>query len=254
MNDELLSSEEMDELNAELEAESLGHANVPDDVAETPTDELALVHLKHPCRECGGAIVVGERAYECNKCGWRAWRNVLTHDISQAEMEEILRDGQSRVINDFENKKGNEFSARLTFAAPAADDAEDEAGEKKPRRTLELVYAERPVHVVGRCPKCKKQGKEQDVVLRAGNYFCVDNPPQRPGGEKVTRKCDFMLFGEVRGKTLSEAVVKELLAGKQTKFLKGFTSKAGNPFDAALKLTPSGQLDWVFQEKKKKSA
>lgn len=242
--DEALSSEEMDELNAELEAETSGTVDVPDDVAETPTDELAVIHLKAPCPKCGGAVVVGDRAYE-SECGWRVWRSLFTHDISQAEMEEILRDGQSRVINDFESpKSGKEFSARLKLAAPAADDADDET----PKRALELVFVDRPVESVGSCPKCKSS-----VVLRAGNYFCTKNNRKGPNGEAVTPECDFVLWGEVSGKTLPEGAVKDLLAGKQTKQIKGFKSRTtGKPFDAALKMTPAGKVDFIFQEKQAK--
>ncbi|MFM0197784.1 topoisomerase C-terminal repeat-containing protein [Paraburkholderia strydomiana] len=221
---------------------------MPDDVAETPTDELAVVHLKAPCPKCGGAVVVGDRAYE-SECGWRVWRNILTHDISQAEMEEILRDGESRVIDDFESpKSGKEFSARLKLAASAAADAE--ADEDAPKRTLELVFVDRPVQSVGSCPKCKS-----NVVLRAGNYFCEQNTRKGADGEAVTPKCDFVLWGEVSGKSLPEGAVKDLLAGKQTKMLKGFKSRSsGKAFDAALKLTPAGKIDFVFQEKTKKKA
>jgi DNA topoisomerase-3 len=242
-----LTQEEMDEFQAELDAGGgivKPGQGVPDDIAEVSADPDEVQHLKGKCPACGGAITVGERSFE-SECGWKAWRTLFTHEITVAEMEEILRDGQSRVITDFESPKtGNEFWARLKLATvePNGDDGEP------PKRALELEFVDRPQESVGKCPKCKS-----NVVHRGKHYFCEHNNIKDAEGNAIKPKCDFVMWGELSGKKLPASAVAALLEGKTTKVLKGFTSKAGKEFDAALKLTPQGKIDFVFQEKKSKT-
>jgi DNA topoisomerase-3 len=67
------------------------------------------------------------------------------------------------------------------------------------------------------CPKCGG-----DLVIDAKVVKCG--------------KCDFRLWRIVAGKSLSETDIKTLLKKGSTKRLDGFTSKAGKPFGAALKM------------------
>jgi DNA topoisomerase-3 len=59
-------------------------------------------------------------------------------------------------------------------------------------------------------------------------------------------QCKFVLWRELCGKALTESQVRDLLAGKKTRIVKGFTSKAGKTFDAALKLNADGKVELVF--------
>lgn len=62
--------------------------------------------------------------------------------------------------------------------------------------------------------------------------------------------CDFTLWKEMSGKSLSETVLKTLLDKGETDLIKGFISKkTQKPFDAALKLTSEGKVEFVFAEK-----
>ncbi|MGF6996666.1 topoisomerase C-terminal repeat-containing protein [Paraburkholderia sp. GAS32] len=247
-----LSQEEMDELEAELNdnqgaLSDAGRSSLqtgPGDVGEVSADPDQVSVLKHPCPACGGTIVVGERAFE-SQCGWKAWRSLFTHEITVDEMEEILRDGKSRVITDFESPKtGNEFWARLKLAVVDPDND----GEP-PKRTLELEFVDRPQESVGKCPKCSG-----NVVHRGKHYFCEHNNIKDAEGNAVKPKCDFVLWGEMGEKKLPESAIKALLEGKVTKVLKGFKSKStGNEFEAALELK-GGKVGYVFQQKQQKKS
>ncbi len=57
--------------------------------------------------------------------------------------------------------------------------------------------------------------------------------------------CKFTIWKTLAGKTITEAQVKTLLAGKTTGQLKGFTSKAGKAFSAKLKLD-GDKVTFVF--------
>ncbi len=89
---------------------------------------------------------------------------------------------------------------------------------------------------LGPCPACEK-GR---IVPGKKAYGCSQ---WREG-------CKFTIWKEVAGKKLTENQVKALLAGKTTSEIKGFTSKAGKPFSAKLKLV-DGRVQFVFADKKR---
>ena len=58
--------------------------------------------------------------------------------------------------------------------------------------------------------------------------------------------CDFHVFREICGVTLTEAQTKELLTTKRTTLIKGFQSKAGKKFNAHLVLRGDGSTAFEF--------
>jgi DNA topoisomerase-3 len=58
--------------------------------------------------------------------------------------------------------------------------------------------------------------------------------------------CRFTLWKEVAGKRLTDAQAKTILAGRTTGVLTGFRSKAGQPFNARLRLDSDGRVAFVF--------
>lgn len=104
--------------------------------------------------------------------------------------------------------------------------------------TEELLNAKLslPKKEVLTCPKCKKAPvNSYPKVLK-----CSD------------ANCDLVLFPMLCGKTLSNDVMQILLSGKQTSRIKGFKSKAGKSFDAALILDENFKIKFVFSNTKKK--
>ena len=84
---------------------------------------------------------------------------------------------------------------------------------------------------LGPCPVCR-QGR---IVAGKKAWGC----------SRWREGCRFTLWKTVAGKTLTEAQVKTLLAGKTTGEIKGFQSKAGKAFSARLKLEGE-QVRFVF--------
>ena len=79
----------------------------------------------------------------------------------------------------------------------------------------------KPVETDVECPKCKKH-----LLKTQWQYEC---------------ECGFKVFHTVAKVELSEEVMKDLLTTGQTKEkVLGFTSKAGNTFDAHLQYTEEG--------------
>lgn len=64
--------------------------------------------------------------------------------------------------------------------------------------------------------------------------------------------CGLAVFTSLSGKTLSNDVLQILLQGKQTGVIRGFKSKAGKSFDAALVLDKEYKVKFIFDNKSTK--
>ncbi len=111
------------------------------------------------------------------------------------------------------------------------------------REVVELAHGQ-TAHIAplpsefGECPLCH-QGR-------------IVETPKGWGCSLWKNGCGFMIWNTVAGKRLTAAQVKALLAGKTTRVLKGFKSKAGKTFDARLRLEQTGHVAFVFDAKPSK--
>ena len=132
-------------------------------------------------------------------------------------------------LKGFKSKAGKPFQARLVL------DEEKRLGfefvdHNKDEKGNDLL-----------CPSCGKP-----VKVYSNNVVCTDEG------------CGWKMWRLVAGKTITEAMIPVLLEGKTTTVIKGFLSKTGKRFDAALRLNDSHGVEFVFQKKqsitKKKSS
>jgi DNA topoisomerase-3 len=84
---------------------------------------------------------------------------------------------------------------------------------------------------VGRCPRCGG-----DVVERVRDYACAVG----------ARPCGFSLPKLIARRAISPALASVLLGQKRTQVLRGFKSKQGRSFAAALVLDEGGEVRFVF--------
>jgi DNA topoisomerase-3 len=84
------------------------------------------------------------------------------------------------------------------------------------------------------CPKCGKEIIFYPKVVRCSNS-----------------DCGLILFTSLASKTLSDEVIQTLLSGNQTTIVKGFKSKTGKFFDAALILDEDYKIKFIFDNKNK---
>lgn len=84
----------------------------------------------------------------------------------------------------------------------------------------------------GPCPRCGT-----DVVRRGGVWTCASNRSEKDGDGRWhdTDGCGFRIWPSVAGVRLTDANVRALLSGRSVA-RRGFTSKKGTKFDAALVL------------------
>ena len=61
-------------------------------------------------------------------------------------------------------------------------------------------------------------------------------------------KCPLTIWRVIAGRAIKDAEMRALCRAGETKLLKGFNSKAGTSFEAALKLSAEGKVELVFQK------
>ena len=84
----------------------------------------------------------------------------------------------------------------------------------------------------GDCPRCG-----QPVRKTGRMWQCSTNKTEKTKDGKwaTTAGCGWKMFARIAGKTITDQTARRLLAG-QTVTLKGFTSKSGKKFDAAIRI------------------
>lgn len=175
-------------------------------------DDLEAPKVKDvKCPVCGGDIVKTMFGFGCAKysrndpesCRFSIGQ-IAGVKLKEAQVKELLTKGKTDIISGFVAKTGMKFDAalKLTEDGKAVFDFPD-----KPKPEVTAV----------KCPKCGEMLKRSQWY-----YEC---------------QCGFKISHTVAKVPLGEAVIRELLETGRTKDkITGFLSKAGNTFDACLKL------------------
>ena len=87
---------------------------------------------------------------------------------------------------------------------------------------------------VGICPVCGKK-----VLSYPKSYSCE------------SKECNFNIWKNICGKSLTSAQAVKLLDKGKTNTIKGFKSKNGKTFDAAIKLNADHKTEFIFSSSKK---
>ncbi|MCA1688542.1 MAG: DNA topoisomerase 3 [Actinobacteria bacterium] len=114
------------------------------------------------------------------------------------------------------------------FATSLVEEVRGMEGEK-------LASPSRNREPLGTCPKCSSP-----VVETKKAYGC---------SAWKTSGCDFAIWKQVSGKRLNEVQARQLLTKGRTGQIKGFKSKAGKPYAAALKLDGEHRVRLDFGER-----
>jgi len=173
------------------------------------------------CPLCGKAVMLTTRLARCvdDNCGWKIWRSISGRPLSDTEMRLLLSEGRTAELKGFRSKAGKSFNAILAI---------EEQGR------LAFEFAEHNKDAAGNELKCPKCGGGLKVIPAA--VFCNDED------------CGWKLWRQVASKTITDTMLRVLLTEGRTGIIKGFRSKAGKPFDAALQMNASGELEFSFPE------
>jgi DNA topoisomerase-3 len=188
------------------------------------------------CPLCQGEIVATPFGYGCaayrkedeNSCRFSIGK-MAEKSLTESQVRQLLSEGRTETIRGFKSKTGKKFDARVALSM-------DEEGKVKGLKfdfdDVEPVTLKDVV-----CPLCG--GK---IAVTPFGYGCTNYKKDDESG------CRFVI-GKIAGLKLKEDQVRELLTRKKTSPISGFVAKTGMLFEAPLKLTDEGRVEFDFPEK-----
>lgn len=166
-------------------------------------------------------------------------------DVVAPKLKDVaLTAGMERRLSDVEHGQA------------AAAQVETEFRDLAARIPADAQIAVRPDHVQARtrntesfgdCPRCGKP------VVKMGKVFqCSTNrhEKQPDGTWRTTEGCSWRAWATIAGKTVTDTAMRRLLAGQKVS-LKGFTSRKGGKFDAALLIDKDKGIAFDFNDNSK---
>ena len=156
-------------------------------------------------------------------------------DVVSPRLKDVaLTADMERQLSEVEHDQADPTQVEAEFRSLAAGIPTDaqSAVQQDHVQPRETGWSEREANAesFGDCPRCGKP------VIKTGKVFqCSTNrrEKQPDGSWKTTQGCGWRAFGNIAGKTITDAVMRKLLVGQKVS-LKGFTSKTGKKFDASL--------------------
>lgn len=172
------------------------------------------------CPDCGGDIYVSPYGYRCanynrqteDGCHFFVGR-IADKQLSQVQFLELMANGRTETIKGFKSKSGKRFNACLVLKKEPVTERSEKM-HTVVAFDFDNVEDEIIKDVV--CPLCGGQIKKTSF-----GYGCVNYKGDEPGS------CRFSV-GQIAGKTITAANLKQLLNDKKTETIRGFKSKAGN--------------------------
>ncbi len=174
-------------------------------------DDLEAPKVKDvKCPLCGGDIVKTPFGFGCanykkddpESCRFSIGQ-IAGVRLKEAQVKELLTKGKTDVISGFIAKTGMKFDAPLKLTTEG-------------QVTFDFPEKPKPVETTVACPKCGK------LLMKSQWYYECE--------------CGFKISHTVAKVALSEEQMRELLeTGRTHDKITGFTSRAGNAFDACLK-------------------
>src|SRR5438477_213629 len=200
------------------------------------------------CPKCGGGIFESGMTYVCensvgpNKaCDFRSGKVILQRPIEREQMNKLLVNGKTDLLERFISRKGRPFKAFLVLNEKKDVGFEFEKREpkakkeRKPREPVPKIdfTGKEPL---GECPMCGGKIFETDA-----SYICEHSQADR-------KPCKFKLSKTILGREISKEQAQKLLTNGKTDLLEGFISKRGRAFSAYLKLE-DGKVGFEFPER-----
>lgn len=190
------------------------------------------------CPLCGGDIIATQFGYGCanydknveGSCRFSIGK-MAEKNLTETNVKQLLTEGRTETIRGFKSKNGKKFDARVALAK---DESGNVTGLRFDFNEIEPVTIKDVV-----CPLCG--GK---IAVTPFGYGCTNYK------KEDENSCRFMI-GKIAGVKLKEEQVKELLLKKKTGPINGFIAKTGMMFEAPLKLTEEGRVEFDFPEKPK---
>ena len=188
--------------------------------------------LAVPCPFCGGELRENYKKFQCQNCDYGIWKIMAGRQLEPAEIESLLTNGTTPLLNGFVSKMGRPFSAVIKLdenKKPTFDFGDD---EKKDDATAPDFTGENPL---GLCPKCGA-----NVYATPKAFACA---------KKFEKACDFQISRVILNQEITEDEVQKLLNEKKTNLLSNFVSRRTHrKFSAFLTLNEKGEVGFAFEQ------
>ena len=160
--------------------------------------------------------------------------------IEKEQVQKLLANGRTDLIDKFISKKGRPFKAFLVVGEggkvgfefePRKGKKPGEPGKpKEPAPKLDFSKAE----PLAKCPACGGQ-----VFATDTNYVCEKSQAEK-------KPCKFKVGQIILQQPVDPAQLKKLIDTGRSDLLKGFISKSGRPFPAFLVLDDLNKVTFEF--------
>src|SRR5881392_3383184 len=188
------------------------------------------------CPKCSGGIFEFGMSYVCensvgaNKtCDFRSGKVILQRSIDREQVNKLLVNGKTDLLERFISRKGRPFKAFLVltdkkdvgFEFEKRDPkAKKERKPKEPAAKIDFTGKE----PIGDCSTCGGKIFETET-----SYICEHSQADRT-------PCKFKLSKTILGREIPKEQAQKLLTTGKTDLLEGFISKRGRPFSAFLRV------------------
>jgi DNA topoisomerase-3 len=190
------------------------------------------VTLDVQCPNCGALHLREDyRTYHCETCGFRLFKSIAGRLLTPEEVIALVADKKVGPLEGFRSKAGRPFSATLVLNESNKAEFAFEKNGSSERSEVDTTQHVR----IGKCQVCKT-----GQVYDTGTAYVCENVAK---GE-----CSFKVNKTILQRELSPEQMGKMLADGKSDILKGFISKHGRPFDAALKLQ-NGKISWEFAKR-----
>jgi DNA topoisomerase III len=177
----------------------------------------------HPTQKGRSLIsILGENSLASPELTAR-WEERLARMERGEDRREDFMNGIKRFVSSLVEEVGGMEGEKL--AAPKNGGSRGKRGRPSGKPSGEPL---------GACPKCGSPVVETKKAFGCSAW--------------KEKGCKFAIWKTVAGKRISESQAKELLAKGETEQLKGFKSRAGKPFSAALKLDEEYKVRLDFEK------
>lgn len=169
---------------------------------------------------CGRKLINFPKNWACagyrdDSCKFILWKEIAGKTLTDKQVATLMTKGETGVLKGFKSRSGKKFDCKLVIR----DGKVEFAFEGQQSSGL-------------KCPLCGKELKEF-----AKNYSC--------SGYK--EGCNFKLWKEILGKSLTKAQLKGLLENGSSGMIEGFKSKQGKEFNAIL-VIKDGKVQFAFDQ------
>jgi len=215
--------------------------------AQAPVDFTGQEPLGK-CPHCQNNIFELPMQYVCEKavgpnrtCKFRCGKMILQQPIDRAQMQKLLTQHRTDLLDKFISKRNRPFKAFLVVKGDKVEfEFQERAATRKPRGKSDAPKEPVPKldftgqEPLGKCPKCGGSVFESEAA-----FLCEKS-------QADSRPCKFKISKVIAQLPIERKQAVKILTDGRTDLLHKFISRAGRPFDAYLVVDDLGKVIFDF--------